>query len=161
VAVVIREQARADDLAARLGGDEFALLLPGADAAGAVAVLARLREALLRRAATRGWPVTFSLGAATFPRPPADVDGLVRYADGLMYRVKRGDKDRLLHETVTAPAGTAMHERRASARLLCGRAARVSTGGEAGAREWTGTVRDISAGGSACAWTAVCPIAPS
>jgi diguanylate cyclase (GGDEF)-like protein len=147
VALVIREQARADDLAARLGGDEFALLLPGTDAAGAEVALGRLREALLRRAAARGWPVTFSVGAATFPRPLADVDALVRYADGLMYRVKRAGKDRLLHETVTALAAPVLNERRASARLLCGRAARVSAGRDAGEREWLGTVLDIFVGG--------------
>jgi diguanylate cyclase (GGDEF)-like protein len=148
VALVIREQSRTGDLAARLGGDEFALLLPETDAAGAAAMLGRLRETLLRRVAARKWPVTFSIGAATFPRPASDVDELVGVADRLMYRAKHGGKDRLVHEVVQgrAPAGPARagRERRAAVRQLCGRTARVTAAGALEEREWLALVRDIS-----------------
>ena len=146
-AAVIRQHTRADDLAARLGGDEFAVLLPGADAGGGGSALCRLREALLRRAAGRGWPVTFSIGAATFLKPPPDVDALVRHADGLMYRVKHGGKDRLLHETVPADGEAAGDERRAAVRLLSGCEVRVSAAGTPGPGEHLATVRDISTHG--------------
>jgi diguanylate cyclase (GGDEF)-like protein len=152
VARIIGEQSRAGDLAARLGGDEFALLLPETDAAGAAAVLGRLREALLRRVAARAWPVTFSMGAATFLRPPCEVDELVGAADELMYLAKRGGKDRLLHEVVEGPvpAGRVRgggRERRAALRQLCGRAARVRAAGASEERDWQALVRDISTGG--------------
>jgi diguanylate cyclase (GGDEF)-like protein len=146
LAATLRQQTRDYDLVARLGGDEFALLLAGTDAAGGEAVLGRLREALLRRTTARGWPVTFSIGAVTFLRPPGEVDALVRHADDLMYRVKRGGKDRLLHETVTGTEWPAGLERRAAVRLLCGREAWVRAH-EAGQAEWLATVRDISRAG--------------
>jgi diguanylate cyclase (GGDEF)-like protein len=147
VADALRQHTRAHDLVARLGGDEFAMLLPGATAAGAAAAVCRLREALLRRMAARGWPVTFSMGAATFVTPPADVDTLVRQADQLMYRVKRSGKDRLLHETVSWPGELPAAERRAAARLLSGCAALVRSREHPEVRDWLATVRDISARG--------------
>jgi diguanylate cyclase (GGDEF)-like protein len=147
VVVTIREEMRAHELAARLGGDEFALLLPGADAAGAEAALGRMRAALLRRVAARGWPVTFSLGAATFLRPPHDIDELVGVADELMYRAKRGGKDRVVHEVVPGLAEGRGRERRAAVRQVCGRRARVTAAGVTGEQEWPALVRDISSCG--------------
>jgi diguanylate cyclase (GGDEF)-like protein len=144
VVVTIREQMRSHELAARLGGDEFALLLPGADPAGAGAALDRLRAALLRRAAARGWPVTFSVGAATFLRPPPDIDELVGVADELMYRAKRGGKDRVVHEVLAGPPPGPRRERRAAVRQVCGRRARVMAAGTTGEQEWPAVVRDIS-----------------
>ncbi|MBI5483278.1 MAG: diguanylate cyclase [Deltaproteobacteria bacterium] len=42
------------------------------------------------------WPITFSIGAATYI-PPQSVDELVQKTDELMYAVKREGKNRLLH----------------------------------------------------------------
>ncbi len=147
VADLIQRQTRAGDLVARLGGDEFAVLLAETDAVGAASALPRLRDTLMRRVAARGWPVSFSIGAATFLRPPCDVDSLIRHVDGLMYRVKHGGKNRLVHETVSGPLPTPGAERRAAVRLLCGCEVRVRVGGEVGPQEWPATVRDISTGG--------------
>jgi diguanylate cyclase (GGDEF)-like protein len=147
VADVIQRQTRAGDLVARLGGDEFAVLLAETDPVGAASALPRLRDTLMRRVAARGWPVSFSIGAATFLRPPCDVDALVRHVDGLMYRVKHGGKNRLIHETVTGPLPAPGAERRAAVRLLCGCEVRVRFGAEVAPQERPATVRDISTGG--------------
>ena len=96
---VIQRHVRPGDLVARLGGDEFALLFPNADHAGAQVLLTRVRAALRQEFEGNGWPVSVSMGAVTFRTLPPSVDVLVRRADELMYRVKKGGKNDLLHES--------------------------------------------------------------
>jgi len=151
LAETIRQHTRGHDLLARLGGDEFALLLPETDGRGAAASLAKLREALLREVAKEGLQVTYSIGAATFLRPPADVDAMVRRVDALMYAVKRAGKDRVHHEVVVDPdqavEGPTPAERRAEVRALCSRPVRVVCDGGTERRTDFATVRDLSAKG--------------
>jgi diguanylate cyclase (GGDEF)-like protein len=100
----LRSVVRAGDVVARLGGDEFAILLPGADATVASALLDRFRAALLQLAMGESWPVTFSIGAITVPTGSGDLDGLMNSADEEMYRAKREGKDRIVHRTLaTSP----------------------------------------------------------
>jgi hypothetical protein len=49
-----------------------------------------------------GWPVTVSLGVATFNQAPATVDELVKAADDLMYSVKRLQKNSIKHSLIDA-----------------------------------------------------------
>jgi PleD family two-component response regulator len=48
----------------------------------------------------RGWPVSFSIGAVTYFTVPSTVDEVIRHADELMYSVKHGGKNRLLHKKI-------------------------------------------------------------
>jgi diguanylate cyclase (GGDEF)-like protein len=146
---VIRLHLRASDLLARLGGDEFALLLPEAGTDGAVALLARLQEKLAVEMAARGWPVSVSIGVVSYLRPPADVDRMIQRADALMYRAKRRGKGRVEHALVQGDEpgeGGRGPERRATARILCDRSARVRPGGQDEHEEFA-ILRDISAEG--------------
>lgn len=95
VARVIREQVRASDISARLGGDEFALLLPNMNAQAASSYVEGLRKRLLAAMKEKGWPVTFSIGVASYKVAPQDYDLLIKQADALMYEVKRGGRDRI------------------------------------------------------------------
>jgi diguanylate cyclase (GGDEF)-like protein len=136
VAETIRTHTRATDLTARLGGDEFALLLPETGESGALALLARLRETLLREVAVADWQVTYSIGAATFLRPPRDVDAMVRRVDALMYVGKRGGKNRVHHQVVEDPEDappdeTPPGQRRAEVHTLHERPVRIVCDGEA------------------------------
>jgi diguanylate cyclase (GGDEF)-like protein len=99
VAARIAERIRETDFAARLGGDEFAVLLPETDVAGARQVLEDMRGSLGDLAATEGWPVSFSIGSATFLSPATDVEEMVRNADELMYDVKRAGKDNVAYRS--------------------------------------------------------------
>lgn len=99
VASRLAERIRETDTAARLGGDEFAVLLPDTDANGARRVLGDMSEALRELARAEGWPVSFSIGSATFAAPMDDVEEMVRTADELMYTVKRAGKDSIVYET--------------------------------------------------------------
>lgn len=98
VARIIREQVRASDIPGRLGGDEFALLLPNMNAQAASGYVESLRKRLLAAMKEKGWPVTFSIGVASYKVAPQDFDMLVKQADALMYEVKRGGRDRVLHQ---------------------------------------------------------------
>jgi diguanylate cyclase (GGDEF)-like protein len=95
VGATLRQAVRGLDTVARLGGDEFGVLLPEVDRAGAVALADRLRVQLREAlSSSRGEAVTFSIGVATFLRPPASVDEMILRADELMYKAKRSGKDR-------------------------------------------------------------------
>lgn len=94
VGSTLRQAVRGLDTVARLGGDEFGVLLPEVDGAGAIALAERLRLQLREALAGRGDGVTFSIGVATFVRPPSSVDEMILRADELMYEAKRSGKDR-------------------------------------------------------------------
>jgi diguanylate cyclase (GGDEF)-like protein len=149
VAHVIRKNTRTIDIIARLGGDEFAILLPETAAAGAATWLYKLRAALVREIAEGHWPVTCSLGAATFLRPPQDVDALVRRIDALMYEAKRDGKNGCRHVVVEDPdgsvtAGARPRERRAMVRFLCNQPVTIALDGAAEGQNSLATIRNIS-----------------
>jgi diguanylate cyclase (GGDEF)-like protein len=152
LAQAIRRNTRAEDVFARLGGDEFALLLPETDTTAALSVLARIHALLGTEMGGQGWQVTASIGAATFLRPPLDVDMMIHQVDALMYAVKRRGKNHFDHVEVSevAPAGAGAAggaERRTAERLPCDRPVQVWSEELGGSGEEPATLRDISAGG--------------
>lgn len=92
VAQTLRAQLRSTDLPARLGGDEFAVMLPGLDARGASQATQILQSRLLSAMEHRGWPITFSIGLATFTAALDSADEMIKRADMLMYKMKREGK---------------------------------------------------------------------
>lgn len=100
IAAKIQKVLRNNDTVARLGGDEFAILLSETDYGASEEVILKLRDLLLQTMRQRQWPVTFSIGAITFKAPPQDVDEMIRMADGLMYSVKHGGKNRIRHDVI-------------------------------------------------------------
>jgi diguanylate cyclase (GGDEF)-like protein len=97
VADLMRLHLRHLDCPARLGGDEFIVLLPETGPDEAEAVIARLRVLLVAAMKDRGWPVTFSIGLASFERPPETVEEMVHRSDALMYQVKNQGMDAIKH----------------------------------------------------------------
>ena len=93
IADTLTTHCRKTDAFARLGGDEFAVLLPEADAEAARNVADKLRTLLHAAMTLNRWPVTFSMGVATFETPPADAEQLLRAADQLQYAAKHGGRD--------------------------------------------------------------------
>jgi len=106
VAAAIQGSVRPSDLCARLGGDEFAVILPELSEREAAVTLERVRQAVAS-ASAHATGVTASIGAATFNVAPADMETVMRRADGLMYTAKRSGRNRLTHEVVNdaAPSG--------------------------------------------------------
>ncbi len=118
VAQVMLRHVRASDISGRLGGDEFALLLPNMDASAAASYSENLRQLLLEAMREHDWPVTFSIGVASYRQVPHDFATALAQADALMYEVKNSGRDRILlrnweDETIrkSAPAGRRLHGR--------------------------------------------------
>lgn len=106
VAATVRAMLRDCDQVARLGGEEFIALMPGTPAQEAMAVAARLREAL--RAQAGGLPrCTVSIGVACQRSPDEDFDSLMARADAALYRAKGGGRDRAELAEQGVPAGAA------------------------------------------------------
>ena len=82
----------APHLPLRLSGDEFALLLPETTHRDAESAVGRIVSRLTETMAARGWPITFSVGAATFHATRRSLDEMVGVADALMYEVKTTGK---------------------------------------------------------------------
>lgn len=95
VARTLRRASRSSDLLGRLGGDEFALLFPETGRDAAEAALRKLQARLLETMDKQGWPVTASIGAASFARPPRDAEELVHQANAVMAAVKAEGKNAL------------------------------------------------------------------
>ncbi len=104
VAHCLLKNMRTEDLVARLGGDEFAVMLPEASPEAAMVAMKKARKRLLVAVEKKGWPVTFSIGIASYEIPPLTVDELVHAADRVMYTVKSGSKNAVAQETFAAPA---------------------------------------------------------
>lgn len=97
VSNIIKNNVRKIDVVGRLGGDEFAILISRTNAEAAYFVANKLRNLLLEAMQQNGWPATFSMGLATFQRPPETVDELIQKGDILMYTAKKNGKNRIKH----------------------------------------------------------------
>jgi len=99
VADVLRESARAEDVAARYGGEEFVLLV-NAEPWKAAEVAERIRRGVERRCSAGGEggmrrQVTVSSGVAALSHDTPTLEDLVAAADREMYRAKRAGKNRV------------------------------------------------------------------
>ncbi|WP_242051456.1 GGDEF domain-containing protein [Nostoc sp. FACHB-280] len=101
VAENAKNNLRKIDVIARLGGDEFAILLPRTGYDASEIVLQRLHRTLSSVMQAENWPVTLSIGAITFIKPPASVTEMLERADNLMYGAKKRGKNLLHHELAT------------------------------------------------------------
>jgi diguanylate cyclase (GGDEF)-like protein len=110
VARTLQQNIRVTDTVARLGGDEFAILLPETGRNVAEAILQKVQKINLDIMQRHGWPVTLSIGVATFTSPPSTVDETLRISDQLMYTAKNNGKNSIQYEvfgTRECPAVTA------------------------------------------------------
>ncbi|MBE9208733.1 GGDEF domain-containing protein [Nostoc sp. LEGE 06077] len=101
VAENAKNNLRKIDIIARIGGDEFAILLPRTGYDASEIVLQRLQRTLSSAMQEQHWPVTFSIGAITFIKPPSSVTEMIERADNLMYSAKKKGKNLLHHELST------------------------------------------------------------
>ena len=77
VVSTISSNIRSTDILARFGGDEFVILLPDTPGDAAKKFLEKMHENLDRAMALKGWPVSFSIGAATYFNVPSTVDEVI------------------------------------------------------------------------------------
>lgn len=100
VAQTLRRKSRSTDLIGRVGGDEFTLLLPETQSEAAQIVIRRLQKQLLDAAERNEWPVTFSIGAATYLQPPESAEAMRAKLESLVASVKEGGRNGFRHEVV-------------------------------------------------------------
>ena len=55
---------------------------------------------LLKLVQDNGWPVTFSIGVATFISPPGNIDEMIDAADAQMYFAKQNGKNRTWYKVI-------------------------------------------------------------
>jgi diguanylate cyclase (GGDEF)-like protein len=97
VVSAIKTNIRSTDILARFGGDEFVILLPETSGEAAISFLNKIHDHLNDTVTEKNWPITFSIGAATYIETPKSIDEVVQKVDELMYSVKRSSKNRLIH----------------------------------------------------------------
>ena len=83
-----------------MGGDEFVVLMPETDGVAALHTISRLHHKLQQTMMEGQWPVTFSIGLASFEVIPHSVAEALEKADTLMYRAKSKGKNTICHEAV-------------------------------------------------------------
>jgi EAL domain-containing protein (putative c-di-GMP-specific phosphodiesterase class I) len=100
---------REGDLVARLAGDEFALLLPGSDAAAALAVAERVALIFQQPLKLDDHIVDMAagFGVACFPAHASDPDALISHAEVAMYAAKRKARVAMVYDPAT-DAGSAL-----------------------------------------------------
>lgn len=98
IGTVLPQSLRSTDIIGRLGGDEFAVVLPDTNMDQARTVIEKTHLQLMKEIGLHNWPIGFSIGVITFPIPPKKADEAIRFADNLMYRVKKAGKNNILFE---------------------------------------------------------------
>lgn len=96
---VLKAELREADYSFRWGGDEFVVLLPNTAQEGAAHAAEKIREHLSEAMQANQWPVTFSMGVATFSTHPLNLDEMLGHADRLMYAVKNEGGDGVRYAT--------------------------------------------------------------
>ena len=93
----IRRMLDGGCVAGRIGGDEFVIVLPGHDAASAVAVAGRLVSVLAQpvHAEGRSVPSAVSIGVAVAPDHGRTTSDLLRNANAALYRAKHAGRNRV------------------------------------------------------------------
>jgi diguanylate cyclase len=112
VAMAVKQNVTANDIAARYGGEEFAVVLPEAMLTSAVAVAEQIRRAVMAKELMKRSTgqtlgrVTISIGVAVL-RPGDTPQTLIERADACLYAAKRSGRNRVMSEAdpeLSAPA---------------------------------------------------------
>ena len=106
VGACLAKSLRNTDVVGRLGGDEFAIALPDTDQGQARIVIEKMHLQLMAEIGLHNWPIGFSIGVISFAIPPVTADEAIRYADNLMYRVKKAGKNNIFFEELSNSSQT-------------------------------------------------------
>ena len=101
VGETIKQNLRKTDMVARMGGDEFVALLPGAGSEDCRAIAYKIENSVAEQASSHKWPLSVTMGVATFLKPPASISEMINKADNLMYEAKDAGKHTIKFRTWT------------------------------------------------------------
>ena len=94
LALVLKRNARANDIVARYGGDEFAVILPNTDSKVAFHLAERLRRAA-KAVCHPDQPVSVSVGVSALKATMLEPHSLLVAADKALYDAKRKGRNRV------------------------------------------------------------------
>ena len=100
VARSIKEKIRTVDQLARMGEDEFAMLFPETQPDPAKIVIRRIQQNLQDAVQKNEWPITFSIGVATFMQPPDTAELILKKLQELIAVAKKEGKNTVRHEII-------------------------------------------------------------
>ena len=95
VSATFIDNIRKSDFVSRIGGDEFVVLFPIIKKEAVFPMLEKLQKSLLDSMKSKGWPVTFSIGAITFFDAMDSSREMLKKVDDLMYEVKKSGKNNI------------------------------------------------------------------
>jgi diguanylate cyclase (GGDEF)-like protein len=100
LAAVMKQALRGGDRIYRYGGEEFVAIFPDVAEPDALALAARMLQAVAETPLTGDQlepvgPVTLSAGLAVMPDHGSDIAELIVLADRAMYRAKQGGRNRI------------------------------------------------------------------
>lgn len=107
---ILKKAVRTTDTPARYGGEEFVILLPETDAIQASHIAERIRTTIAstpfeHRENQPMKVVSASIGVSSFPQDGAEPKQIMKAADDMLYRSKKGGRNR-----VTVSTGEALPE---------------------------------------------------
>jgi diguanylate cyclase (GGDEF)-like protein len=110
VAQHLQGHIREIDILARFGGDEFCVLLIDTTPIVSRRVIRKLQQRISELMRSHDWPVTVSIGAATYLSFPGSVEEMITTADKLMYIAKKDRQQSIIHKII-GPAATSADDR--------------------------------------------------
>ncbi len=78
-----------------LSGDEFMIVIPDCSKEPAIEIAQKLRWAVKNTAQSWAYPVTVTIGVATYPDDAPDMEGLIRIAEEANHQAKRKGKNQV------------------------------------------------------------------
>lgn len=98
-AEILKESCREEDFIARVGGDEFVIIMPNTDAAGAEAVIKRIRRGF-EHAQVEAIKCSTSIGFDTKTTPAQSIEITLSNAENAMYRDKTINRQSVSREII-------------------------------------------------------------
>jgi diguanylate cyclase (GGDEF)-like protein len=96
VAKLIRASCRKSDYVARYGGEEIVVILPKTISNDAIQVASDINAIIARQSQhLLGFPLTVSIGVATFPDDGSTLKQIIKSADCALYKAKNAGRNRV------------------------------------------------------------------